>query len=152
MSGRLWIHDVPGRVVTGAYILHSGLEKWNGSSEQAEMVHGMAAGAYPFLSSMEAKRFLRLLAIAEVTTGALLWSPFVSDRMAGAALTGFSGGLLGMYARTPALHKAGSIWPEPAGIAVSKDVWMFGIGAGLLIGGRVRRRALRERHDEEASS
>jgi len=37
-----------------------------------------------------------------------------------------------MYARTPALRKPGSIWPSPGGIPVSKDVWMLGIGLGLL--------------------
>jgi hypothetical protein len=37
-----------------------------------------------------------------------------------------------MYLRTPALHRPGSVWPTPAGIAVSKDVWMLGIGVGLL--------------------
>jgi hypothetical protein len=108
----------------------------------------MASGAYPFLASIEAKRFLRLLAIGEVTTGALLLSPLVPDRIAGAALTGFSSALVGMYGRTPALHKPGSVWPKPAGIAVSKDVWMLGIGVGLLIGGRVRHRGLNERHEE----
>ncbi|MBO0816797.1 MAG: hypothetical protein J2P30_16860 [Actinobacteria bacterium] len=54
--------------------------------------------------------------------------------MAGAALTGFSGSLLTMYLRTPALHKPGSVWPTQAGTAVSKDVWMLGIGLGLIAG------------------
>jgi hypothetical protein len=31
--------DIPVRLVTGAYIAHSGLEKWRGSPQQAE---GMA--------------------------------------------------------------------------------------------------------------
>ena len=52
--------------------------------------------------------------------------------LAGAALTGFSGALLALYARTPALRKPGSIWPSQAGTAVSKDVWMLGIGLGLI--------------------
>jgi hypothetical protein len=30
------------------------------------------------------------------------------------------------------MRKPGSIWPSRTGIAVSKDVWMFGIGLGLL--------------------
>jgi hypothetical protein len=38
-----------------------------------------------------------------------------------------------MYLRTPAMHEAGSVWPTPAGIAVSKDVWMLAIGASLLL-------------------
>jgi uncharacterized membrane protein YkgB len=40
-----------------------------------------------------------------------------------------------MYARTPAMHKPGSIWPSQAGVAVSKDVWMLGIGLGLVADG-----------------
>ena len=37
-----------------------------------------------------------------------------------------------MYLRTPALHEEGSVWPTRAGIAISKDVWMLGIGVGLM--------------------
>jgi hypothetical protein len=61
-----------------------------------------------------------------MTTGVLLLVPFVPQAFAGAALTGFSSCLLGMYLRTPALHKPGSVWPTPQGVAVSKDVWMLG--------------------------
>ena len=32
------LRDIPSRLATGAYILHSGLEKWNGSEEQAKAV------------------------------------------------------------------------------------------------------------------
>lgn len=39
-----------------------------------------------------------------------------------------------MYLRSPALRKPGSIWPSPAGTAISKDSWMLGIGLGMLIG------------------
>jgi len=61
--------DLPGRIATGAYILHAGLEK-------------LHAGE----------------------------------------------------ARAKGLHKAGSVWPTQAGTAVSKDVWMLGIGLGLVAG------------------
>jgi uncharacterized membrane protein YphA (DoxX/SURF4 family) len=123
-------------LATGAFILHTGLEKWNGPPEQAEAVHGMAANAFPFLKSIPPARFLKLLAAGEVVTGALLLAPIVPNAVAGLALTGFSGSLLGMYARTPAWHKPGSIWPTQAGTAVSKDVWMLGIGLGLLAASR----------------
>jgi uncharacterized membrane protein YphA (DoxX/SURF4 family) len=126
------IRDLPTRISTGAYILHAGLEKWHGSAEQAGAVHGMAAGAYPFLGKLRPPTFLKALAAGEIATGSALLIPVVSNRLAGAALTGFAGGLLTMYLRTPALHKPGSIWPTPAGIGVSKDVWMLGIGVGLL--------------------
>jgi hypothetical protein len=76
-----------------------------------------------------------MLAAAECATGTALLTPFVPNKLAGAALTAFSGSLLTMYWRTPALRKSGSIWPTPAGIAVSKDVWMFGIGLGLVAAG-----------------
>jgi hypothetical protein len=40
-----------------------------------------------------------------------------------------------MYLRTDSLHKPGSIWPTQQGTGVSKDVWMLGIGLGLLAQG-----------------
>ena len=48
----LHLRDIPTRVSTGAYILHSGVAKWNGSEEQAKGVHGMASGAFPFLAKV----------------------------------------------------------------------------------------------------
>jgi uncharacterized membrane protein YphA (DoxX/SURF4 family) len=127
------LRDVPGRAATGAYILHTGLEKWDGTPEQAAMVHGMAAGAFPILKDIPPTTFLRLLAGSEIATGAALLAPIVPTMLAGAALTGFSGALVAMYLRTPALHKPGSIWPNQNGIGVSKDVWMLGIGLGFLV-------------------
>jgi uncharacterized membrane protein YphA (DoxX/SURF4 family) len=129
------LRELPPRVVTGAYILHAGLEKWHGDEARAEAIHGMASGAYPGLKSVSAPNFLRLLAAGEIATGVALLAPKVPTWLAGAALTGFSGGLLGLYARTPGFRKPGSIWPDQKGIAVSKDVWMFGIGLGLLVDG-----------------
>lgn len=138
MRNRLSRRDIPGRLATGAFILHAGLDKWKGPVEQAQAVHGMAANAFPFLRPIPPERFLRLLAAGEVATGALLLAPFVPSAVAGAALTGFSGALLTMYFRTPALRKPGSIWPTQAGTAVSKDVWMLGIGLGLMAGATAR--------------
>ena len=132
MRVRLSLRDVPTRLATGAYIAHAGWDKWHGSNEQANAVHGMAAGAYPFLREIPPTRFLRALSVGELATGAALLTPAVSNRLAGAALTGFAGALVTMYLRTPALHKPGSVWPTQAGTGVSKDVWMLGIGLGLL--------------------
>jgi uncharacterized membrane protein YphA (DoxX/SURF4 family) len=136
MRLRMPLRDIPGRVTTGGYILHAGLGKWRGTAEQAAGVHRMASGAFPFLRSVPPERFLRLLAAAEIATGAALLLPVVPDVLAGAALASFSGGLLTMYLRTPTLHMERSIWPTPAGTAVSKDVWMLGVGLGLLAAGR----------------
>ena len=95
-------------------------------------MHGMAAGAFPALGGLKPTEFLKVLSVGEVALGTALLAPVVSPAVAGAALTGFSGALLTMYLRTPALHKAGSVWPTQAGLGVSKDVWMLGIGVGLL--------------------
>ena len=130
--------NLPTRLTTGAFILHSGLEKWHGGEQQAQGVHGMAAGAYPFLRRIPPKTFLKALAAAEIGIGTALLTPFVPNRLAGAALSAFAGGLVTMYLRTPALHKPGSIWPTHAGIGVSKDVWMLGIGVGLIADGEPR--------------
>ena len=132
MSMRL--RDVPTRLVTGAYILHSGITKLKAGPEQAAGLHGAAATAYPLLNKMPADRFVRSLAIGEITVGSLLLLPFIPNVLAGAVLTVFSSGLVGMYLRTPALRKPGSIWPSQAGTAISKDAWMLGIGLGILVG------------------
>jgi hypothetical protein len=124
--------DVPGRLATGGFILHSGLKKWGAAPEAAAGVHGMASGAFPFLGKVEPEKFLRILAAGEIATGVALLTPGVPSELAGLALTGFSGALLAMYLRTPALHEPGSIWPTQAGTAVSKDVWMLGIGLGMV--------------------
>jgi uncharacterized membrane protein YphA (DoxX/SURF4 family) len=129
---RLHLRNVPARLATGAYILHAGLEKWKGTPERAKGVHGMASGAYPPLGRIPPETFLKLLAAAEIGTGAALLLPVVPNKLAGAALTAFSCGLLGLYLRTEALHKPGSVWPTQAGVGVSKDVWMLGIGLSLL--------------------
>ncbi len=135
--------DLPSRVTTGTYILHAGLEKWHADDTHAEAVHGMAADAFPVLKHIPPPRFLRLLAASEIATGTALLAPVVPNAVAGAALTGFSGALLAMYGRTPALRKPGSIWPSQTGIAVSKDVWMLGIGLGLVVDALASRRQRR---------
>ncbi|MGP3912204.1 hypothetical protein [Nonomuraea sp. 10N515B] len=56
----------------------------------------MAAGTYPFLGRLEPVTFARLLSRAEIVLGTVLLVPFVPSLPAGAALTGFAGGLLGI--------------------------------------------------------
>ena len=47
----------------------------------------------------------------------------------------FSGGLVGMYLKTPGMREEGSLAPTQDGTALAKDVWMLGIGASLLMQG-----------------
>ncbi|RZL77541.1 MAG: hypothetical protein EOP32_24710 [Rhodococcus sp. (in: high G+C Gram-positive bacteria)] len=132
--------DLPGRIATGGFILHSGMQKRSADEQTAGAIHGMAAGAFPFLNAIPPERFIKLLSAAEIGTGAALLTPIVPTPLAGAALTAFSGGLVAMYARTPALRNPGSIWPNENGIAVAKDVWMLGMGLGFVLGGWSRSR------------
>lgn len=132
MHLHLQTRRVPERLATGAFIFHAGLGKWRGSEQQATALHSVAAAAFPPLSVIPPTKFLRLLAAGEIAAGAALLNPILPDTVAGAVLTAFSGALLAMYWRTPTMRKPGSIWPTQAGTAISKDVWMLGIGVGLL--------------------
>jgi hypothetical protein len=127
------LREIPGRLSAGAYILHAGWEKWSSTPERASGLHAMATGAYPFLRDIPPTTFVKSLAASEMAIGSAILTPVVPRRVAGAALTAFAGGLVAMYLRTPALHKPRSYWPTPSGIAVSKDVWMLGIGLGMLL-------------------
>ena len=112
---RLKARDVPARIATGGYILHTGLEKWHADEARAQGLHRMASNAFPVLKSIRPERFMHLLAAGEIAIGSALLAPVIPGLVAGAALTGFSGALLAMYGRTPALRKPGSIWPSQAG-------------------------------------
>ena len=104
---RIAARNFPTRVATGAYILHSGWEEWHG--DEAQGIHSMASGAFPFLVDVPPMNFLKALAVAEIGIGAALLAPFVPNRLAGASLTAFAGSLVTMYLRTPRLHERGSV-------------------------------------------
>lgn len=133
------LHHLPGRLATGAFILNSGLGKRNADRQTAEALHGMAKNAYPFLGRLDPETFVKLLSTGEIALGTALLLPIVPSVLAGAALTGFSGGLLGMYARTPGMTKEGGVLPTEQGIAMAKDVWMAGIGLSLVLDDLTRR-------------
>ncbi|MGG7570744.1 hypothetical protein [Streptomyces sirii] len=138
--------DVAPRLATGAFILNTGLMKLRADQGTAEGLHAMARTAYPFLERIPAERFTRLLACTEVAVGSALLAPFVPTRLAGLALTGFAGGLVGLYLRVPGMREPGSLRPTPDGVPMAKDAWMLGIGLGFLgASGRARRAARRRR-------
>jgi uncharacterized membrane protein YphA (DoxX/SURF4 family) len=124
---------LPQRIATGAFILNSGIGKLSADEETAAQIHGFASGAYPFLGKLKPKDFVRLLAVSEITLGSALLLPVIPSAVAGAGLAAFSGGLLGLYARTPGMHKENSPLPTQQGIPLAKDAWMMGIGLGLVI-------------------
>ncbi|WP_067832539.1 hypothetical protein [Actinomadura kijaniata] len=133
MRFRPRLHQLPPRVATGAFILNSGLSKRNADKDTAAALHGMASTAYPFLRSRDPEEFVRTLSRAEIAVGAALLLPVVPSFVAGAALAAFSGGLVGMYLRIPGMREEGGLRPTEQGLPIAKDVWMLGIGAGLVL-------------------
>lgn len=134
------LSEIAPRISAGAFILNSGLGKRGADAETAAGMHGFAAGTYPFLKSVPPQQFVQGLATAEIAVGAALLTPFVPTFVAGAVLTGFSGGLLGLYLRTPGMRKPGSLAPTEAGLALAKDSWLVGIGIGLMTRGLIERK------------
>jgi hypothetical protein len=133
------LSEIAPRISAGAFILNSGLGKRGADAETAAGIHGFAAGTYPFLKSIPPQQFAKGLATSEIALGALLLTPFVPTAVAGAALTAFSGGLLGLYLRTPGMRKPGSLAPTEQGLSIAKDSWLLGIGIGLLTRGLIDR-------------
>jgi hypothetical protein len=131
---------LPPRIAAGAFILNSGIGKLSADEATAAQIHGFAAGTYPFLNKLKPKDFVRLQAAAEITLGTALLIPVIPASVAGAGLAMFSAGLLGLYARTPGMRKQGTPLPTEQGTALAKDIWMAGIGLGLVIDDLTERR------------
>jgi hypothetical protein len=133
------LSEIAPRISAGAFILNSGLGKRGADEATAAGMHGFAAGTYPFLKSVPPQQFVQGLATAEIVLGAALLTPFVPTAVAGAALTAFSGGLLGLYLKTPGMRKEGSLAPTPEGLAIAKDSWLLGIGLSIFTRGLIER-------------
>ncbi len=133
------LHHLPLRLATGAFILHTGLDKWQASDERAEQLRGFAAGTYPFLDRVPCP------AVRQATRGRRdrarrgAAPAVVPAGLAGAALTAFSGDYRA-YLKTPRMHEPGSPRPTQEGTPLAKDVWMAGIGAALVLEALTRRR------------
>jgi hypothetical protein len=140
MALPITLSEIPARVSAGAFILNSGLGKRGADEAAAAGLHGFASGTYPFLKSVPPEQFAKVLATSEIVIGAALLTPFVPTIVAGTALTAFSGGLLGLYLKTPGMRKEGSLAPTQEGLALAKDSWLVGIGLSIMLRGLTARR------------
>jgi hypothetical protein len=129
----LKLSHLPLRLVTGAFILNSGLGKRHLDRDSAAGLQAMAANAYPQVQEMEPEKFGKLLCAAEITLGTALLLPFIPSRLVGLGLAGFSGSLVRMYLKTPGMTQPDGFRPTDQGIALAKDVWMLGIAASLVL-------------------
>ena len=92
----------------------------------------MATNAIPALK-ISPGQFGRILSTGEIALGAALLIPFVPSALVGAALVGFSAGLVQLYLKTPGMRQEGSVRPTPEGLGLAKDVWLLGSGMTLLL-------------------
>ena len=84
--GNRKLSHLPPRLITGAYIVNTGVSKLVADEETAKRLHGMATAAYPFLGKLDAQTFSRLLGAGELTLGASLLLPIVPPALAGIGL------------------------------------------------------------------
>jgi hypothetical protein len=133
MSLPVKVRHLPVRAAIGAFVLNSGLDKRDADEETAAQLHGFATGTYPFLTKVDPATFVKALSASETALGVALLLPVVPTLLAGAALTAFSAGLLGLYLRTPGMRKPGTLRPTQNGTPIAKDVWMLGAGLSLVV-------------------
>ncbi|MGW6985203.1 hypothetical protein ACWGE1_38070 [Streptomyces sp. NPDC054932] len=138
-SGSAWCsaaaRQLPLRLTAGTFFLNSGISKLGADEATAEGLQQFAATTYPFLGKQDARKFARLLSVGELAIAASLLVPIVPAAVAGAALTVFSVGTLGLYLRTPGMREEGSLRPTEQGITLAKDFWLLGIGVSLIAEG-----------------
>ena len=120
------------RLVSGAFILNSGIGKLKLAPEHAAGLQEAAQRVIPQVSSWTPEQFGSRLAYSEIAVGAVILTPFVSSRLAGLALGAFSGGLVATYLKSPGMTEADGIRPTSAGTAMAKDFWLAGIAVALL--------------------
>jgi hypothetical protein len=112
-------------------VLSSGVEHLAADQETAR-VQDLAADAYPFLRKIDPKLFTEALAVGELAVGGLLLAPIVPSQLAGVAVTGFAGGLVRLYARTPGMRWERSVFPAQHGLGYA-GAWLAAIGIALFI-------------------
>jgi len=126
------LRRAPVRLVTGAYIVNSGVNMLSADDATAAWLQGTAANAFPFVKRIGPTGFAKVLGASQLAVGAALLLPVVPAGLAGLALIGFGGALTAMYVRNQAWHDR-YLRPTAEGIGYAKDVWLLGAGVGLLV-------------------
>lgn len=120
------------RLVSGAFILNTGIGKLSLPPEHAAGLQASAQRVVPQVSTWTPEQFGSRLAYSEIAVGAVVLAPFVSSRLAGLVLGAFSGGLVATYLKSPGMTEADGIRPTAAGTAMAKDFWLAGIAVALI--------------------
>lgn len=123
------------RGVTGAWILNSAYGKLGMGEDGVKHLQGMAEVGIPDLGKLSPSAFKKFIIGGEVAVGSALLLPFVPNRLAGAALSAFSGGMLSMYFRNPEWTQQDGIRWSQEGTPFAKDMWLGAIAADLMLSG-----------------
>lgn len=122
------------RLVSGAFILNSGINKLRIDEASAAGLQQMAANGVPQLGELEPAVFGKAVSFGEISLGSALLLPLIPSRLAGLGLGAFAGVLLASYLRTPGMTESDGIRPTGDGTALAKDVWLAGIAVALIFG------------------
>lgn len=120
------------RLVTGAYILNSGVGKLGLDHDHSSGLQDVASQVIPQVAQIDSDKFGSYLGIGEIALGSALLAPFIPSRLAGLGLGAFSAGLIFTYLKTPGMTLSDGIRPSPDGGAMAKDFWLAGIAAALV--------------------
>ncbi|MGP9529178.1 hypothetical protein [Glutamicibacter sp. AOP5-A2-18] len=120
------------RLVSGAFILNSGINKLRIDEASAAGLQQMASNGVPQLAELEPSVFGKVVSISEISLGSALLLPLVPSRLAGLGLGAFSAVLLSSYLRTPGMTESDGVRPSADGTALAKDFWLAGIAAALI--------------------
>lgn len=122
------------RLVSGAFILNSGINKLRLDEASAAGLQQLAANGVPQLGELEPAAFGKAVSISEISLGSALLLPLIPSRLAGLGLGAFSGVLLASYLRTPGMTESDGVRPTADGTALAKDVWLAGMAVALIFG------------------
>ncbi|GAA4376494.1 DoxX family membrane protein [Paeniglutamicibacter cryotolerans] len=120
------------RLVTGAYILNSGVGKLGMDHEHSSGLQDMASQVIPQVAQIDSDQFGKYLGYGEIVLGSALLAPFIPSRLAGLGLGVFSAGLIFTYLKTPGMTRSDGIRPSADGTAMAKDFWLAGVSAALI--------------------
>ncbi|MGQ3383795.1 hypothetical protein [Glutamicibacter sp. TV12E] len=133
------------RLVSGAFILNSGINKLRIDEASAAGLQQMASNGVPQMAELEPAVFGKVLSISEISLGSALLLPLVPSRLAGIGLGAFSAVLLSSYLRTPGMTESDGVRPTADGTALAKDVWLAGIAVALIFGRRAAKKIKKEK-------
>lgn len=121
------------RGVTGAYMLQAGYGKRNMPQEAAEGLQQFAATGVPPVKNLRADTFSKVVSASEMGLGAVLLTPFISNRLAGLGLASFSAAVLSIYFRNDDMTQRDGIRPSEPGTGLSKDLFLAAIAGALIV-------------------